>query len=165
MKNKKNIVIGIDPGYAIIGWAILDKTNRESKVIDYGVIETSKDLDFPERLKQIFEKLTNVIKKYKPTIAGIEQLYFAKNTTTAIQVGHARGVIMLALKQNNCFIKEYTPLQIKQATASYGRADKKQMQKMMQVILKLPQPPQPDDAADALAIAWMCSEDLSNKLQ
>jgi len=165
MNNKPNIVIGIDPGYAIIGWAVIDKTNRESKVMDYGIIETSKNLDFPERLKKIFQELTSIIKKYKPAIAGIEQLYFSKNTTTAIHVGHARGVIVLALKQHNCFIKEYTPLQIKQATASYGRADKKQMQKMMQTILKLPKPPEPDDAADALAIAWMCSEDLNNKLQ
>ena len=155
MTNKPKIVLGIDPGYAIIGWSVIDKTKKEIKVLDYGVIKTSKKLEFPDRLEKIFEELNKIIKKHKPTIAGIEQLYFAKNTTTAIHVGHARGVIILALQKNNIKIQEFTPLQIKQATASYGRAEKKQIQKMMQLILKLPELPEPDDAADALAVAWM----------
>ena len=159
MTDKPIITIGIDPGYAITGWAVISKNKNNIEVLDYGVVETHKDEKFSKRLEIIYKEITKIIKKYKPTTGGIEQLYFAKNTTTALNVGHARGVIMLALEQNNVNLKEYTPLQIKQATASYGRADKKQMQRMIQNILKLPELPQPDDAADALAIAWMRSED------
>ncbi len=159
MTDKPTITIGIDPGYAIVGWAIISKYKNKLETLDYGVIETHKDEKFSKRLEIIYTEINKTIKKYKPTTGGIEQLYFAKNTTTALNVGHARGVIMLVLEQNNINIKEYTPLQIKQSIASYGRADKKQMQKMIQNILKLPKLPQPDDAADALAIAWMRSED------
>jgi len=159
MTTKSIITIGVDPGYAIVGWGIVAKTDRKLEVLDYGVIKTHKDEEFSQRLENIYQEINKIIQKFKPTQAGIEKLYFSKNTNTALEVGQARGVILLALKQNKINIKEYTPLQIKQATASYGRADKKQIQKMMQNIFKLPELPQPDDAADALAIAWMRSED------
>ena len=159
MKARKHTVLGIDPGFATIGWAIVDYENNRSSARDYGVIETSPTTPFAERLLIVHDELIQLIDAHKPDRAGVEQLFFAKNTTTAIHVAHARGVIVLALSENKLPIYEYTPLQIKQATASYGRAGKKQMQKMMQVILNLPALPTPDDAADALAIAWLCAED------
>lgn len=158
--SKSTIILGIDPGFAITGWAILQKDNRNIKAVDYGVITTSADIEFAQRLKIIDEKINDLIKKFQPKIIAIEKIYFAKNTKTATAVGHARGIILLAAAKNNLKIKEFTPLQIKQSTTAYGRAEKFQMQKMIQAILKLPEIPQPDDAADALACAWLCAQTI-----
>jgi len=154
------IIIGIDPGFATTGWAILQKNKQDVKVIDYGVITTSPKNKFADRLKAVNQEINNLIKTHQPQIMAIEKIYFAKNTKTATDVGHARGVMLLAAAINNMEIKEFTPLQIKQATAAYGRAEKMQMQKMIQLILKLPELPQPDDAADALACAWLCAQTI-----
>ncbi|MGB0757584.1 MAG: crossover junction endodeoxyribonuclease RuvC [Patescibacteria group bacterium] len=159
MSNKKQTILGIDPGFATVGWAITTLESGTHTAVEYGAIETSPKEAFADRLAAIYTKLTQIIRTHKPEKAAVEQLFFAKNTTTAIHVGHARGVILLALAQKHIPIYEYTPLQIKQATASYGRAEKKQIQIMMKTIFKLSELPTPDDAADALALAWLCSED------
>lgn len=161
MENFTNTtILGIDPGFAITGWAILQKYKNSVKAVDYGVITTKASMDFAQRLKIIDKDINRIINKFKPNIIAVEKIYFAKNTKTATAVGHARGIIILAAAKNNLTIKEFTPLQIKQATAAYGRAEKNQMQKMIQAILKLPELPQPDDAADALACAWLCAQTI-----
>lgn len=156
-EKKPQTILGIDPGFAITGWAVLKKEKNKISVIDYGVINTSVRETFSQRLLIVYEETKKIIKKHKPSTMGIEKIYFSKNTKTAIDVGHSRGVMLLLAAQYSIKIKEFTPLQIKQATAAYGRAEKSQMQKMIQLILKLPELPQPDDAADALAIAWHCA--------
>jgi len=148
------IVLGIDPGTATLGWAIIKNGEGATcKVEAYGCIETDKASIFPRRLEEIHKKLSEVILKYQPDITAIEQLFFAKNVKTAITVGEARGVAILAAVQANLPVAEYTPLQVKQALVGYGRAEKKQMQKMLKILLGLNELPQPDDAADALAVA------------
>lgn len=146
--------LGIDPGLAIIGFGIVDKTdNNLIKVVDYGVITTSKSMAFPDRLNQIYSCITTLIKKYKPDAVAIEELFFNKNVSTAINVSHARGVAVLASIQATKNLYEYTPLQIKQALTGYGRAEKSQVQYMVKAILNLKEIPKPNDAADALAVA------------
>lgn len=157
-QTNQKIIIGIDPGYAITGYGILGINESRYTVLDYGVITTKSSELFVNRLNTLYTEINQLIKQYKPTIAAIESLFFAKNTKTAIDVAQARGVILLALSKNNLPVSEYTPLQVKQATASYGRAQKNQIQKMVQLLLNLDSPPQPDDAADALAIAWLGSQ-------
>jgi len=148
------VVLGIDPGIAALGWGIINRTEEVTyKVEAYGCINTDKRSLFSRRLEEIHKKLSKIIKKYKPDIAAIEQLFFAKNVKTAISVGEARGVAILAAVQANLPVAEYTPLQVKQALVGYGRAEKKQMQKMLKILLGLKDIPQPDDAADALAVA------------
>lgn len=150
------IILGIDPGYAITGYGVIEKTGSKYKYITHGAITTDSKLDFQERLKITHEELDKIIKQYKPEMFGIEELFFAKNTKTAINVAQSRGVIILTALQNKLKISEYTPLQIKQAMTGYGRADKNQIQQMVKIILNLKQIPKPDDAADALAIAITC---------
>jgi len=148
------VVLGIDPGIATLGWGIIKKTEEVPyKVEAYGCINTDKKSLFSQRLKEIHNKLSKIIKKYEPDIAAIEQLFFAKNVKTAISVGEARGVAILAAVQANLPVAEYTPLQVKQSLVGYGRAEKKQMQKMLKILLGLKDIPKPDDAADALAVA------------
>jgi len=148
------VVLGIDPGIASLGWGIINRTEEVTyKVEAYGCINTDSRSLFSKRLEEIHKKLSKVIKKYEPDIAAIEQLFFAKNVKTAISVGEARGVAILAAVQANLPVAEYTPLQVKQALVGYGRAEKKQMQKMLKILLGLKDIPQPDDAADALAVA------------
>jgi crossover junction endodeoxyribonuclease RuvC len=148
------VVLGIDPGIATLGWGIINRTEEVTyKVEAYGCINTDSRSLFSRRLEEIHKKLSKVIKKYEPDIAAIEQLFFAKNVKTAISVGEARGVAILAAVQANLPVAEYTPLQVKQALVGYGRAEKKQMQKMLKILLGLKDIPQPDDAADALAVA------------
>ncbi len=165
MKNKE-IILGIDPGFAIVGYGLLEKKEDNSlKVIDYGVIRTAPKHSFPIRLESIYKNLSKIIDKYKPTKMAVEELFFAKNVKTAIEVGQARGVIILTGIQANIPISEFTPLQIKQAVVSYGRAEKKQVQEMVKLLLSLKTIPRPDDAADALAVAICCAnsnEELSN---
>jgi len=155
------IILGIDPGTAATGFGIIKK-NRELKLIDYGCIKTSASSTTAERLKEIYSQLTKLIKKHKPNIAAVEDIFFFKNLKTAIKVSQARGVILLAITKSKIPVKEYTPLQVKQAVACYGRAEKKQVQEMVKILLHLKEIPKPDDAADALAIAICCANSLKD---
>jgi crossover junction endodeoxyribonuclease RuvC len=146
-------IIGIDPGTGILGFGVIDVIRGEARLVDAGVIRTSsKDAD-ALRLQTIFDELTTVITETKPAAMSVEKLFFAQNVTTAMTVSQARGVVLLAGQQAGLTIHEYTPLQIKQALTGYGRAEKKQIQEMVRVILKLKAIPTPDDCADALAAA------------
>ncbi len=148
------LVLGIDPGTATTGYGLVRNLRDGSlQAVDFGVILTPKDLPMPQRLAAIYAEMQTIIARYQPDTAGLEKLFFQKNITTAISVGQARGVILLALAQARLDVGEYTPNEIKQAVAGYGAADKKQMQEMVRVLLGLPEIPKPDDAADALAIA------------
>jgi crossover junction endodeoxyribonuclease RuvC len=150
-------LLGIDPGTATTGFGVVEKEKGKLCAIDYGVISTHKDLPMPERLDVLYKDIQEVIQHHKPDILAVEQLFFARNVTTAISVGQARGVVLLAAQQAKLAIHEYTPLQVKQSVTGYGQATKKQVQEMVTKILKLKQIPKPDDAADALAIAICCS--------
>lgn len=149
-------IIGIDPGTAIIGYGVIN-SGRKLEVIDYGCIKTSIDLSTAERLEKLHKELEALIRKHKPEIVAVEDIFFFKNLKTAIKVSQARGVILLTIAQNKIPVAEYTPLQIKQAVACYGRAEKIQVQKMVKTLLNLKEIPRPDDAADALAVAICCA--------
>ncbi len=156
-------ILGIDPGFGRVGFGIIEKKGSEWLHVTHGLIETSPQKTFVERILEIHETLQKVIKKYEPTRAAIEELFFYKNVTTAIQVGQARGVILLTLVQANLPIDEFTPLEVKQSLTGYGRAEKGQIQKMVLMILKLKDKKLQDDAADALAIALTASQMLNFK--
>ncbi len=156
------IILGIDPGYGIIGYGVID-TEKPNMVLDYGAITTPKEASFPERLQEIEENLKFLFDKYKPEVVAIEELFYFKNQKTVIQVAQARGVIILACQKYCGKIYEYTPLQIKQALTGHGRAEKAQVQYMVKAILGLNSVPKPDDAADALAVA-ICHSQTSNAL-
>ena len=147
------VVLGIDPGYAIVGYGIVSAQSGSYKPVAYGCITTEAHEDFNFRLKTIFESVNQVIKRAKPDCIAIEKLYFQNNQKTAIMVAEARGVILLAAELNNIPIYEYTPLQIKQNLVGYGRAEKGQIMYMTKLLLGLTETPKPDDTADALAIA------------
>ena len=147
------IILGIDPGFARMGWGVINKTGAKFSLIDYGCLETSAEASFSDRLEMIFDGISKVIKKHKPDLAGIETLFFNTNAKTAVKVGEARGVVLLALKKSGVKVIDITPLQVKQAVAGYGRAEKAQVQKMVKALLNLKEIPRPDDAADALAVA------------
>lgn len=147
------IILGIDPGTAITGYGILNNAKDELKVVTFGVITTPSDWRLPRRLQHIYAELTALLARYQPTDAVVEKLFFNQNVRTALSVGQARGVALLAAAHAGIAIHEYTPLQIKQAVAGYGRADKVQIQQMVKLLLRLEAIPQPDDAADALAVA------------
>lgn len=146
-------IIGIDPGYAIVGFGVLDYARHKFGVVDYGAITTSADTPFEKRLLEIFNDLTTVLDRFKPEFLAIERLYFQNNQKTAIDVAQARGIVILAAAQRGIEIAEYTPLQIKQAVVGYGNAEKRQVQEMTKSILSLAAIPKPDDTADALAVA------------
>jgi len=146
-------VFGIDPGTARVGWAIVEKQKGNPHLRSYGCITTPKEESVEKRLLQIFTEITELIKKSKPDVITIEDLFFTKNAKTAITVAQARGVLLLAAAQKRIPIASYSPLAIKRAVVGYGKAEKQQVQKMVQQILKLSEIPQPDDAADAVAIA------------
>lgn len=146
-------ILGIDPGYAIMGWAVLDMNGNHFKAVDYGSILTDAGVPMPDRLLHLYAELTAIIEQYQPEEASIEELFFNNNAKTVIHVGEARGIAILACKQGGLAVSEYTPLQIKQALVGYGRADKKQVQSMVKTILNLPEVPKPDDTADAVAAA------------
>ncbi len=146
-------ILGIDPGTGILGFGIIEVLRSKSQLVDAGVIRTPVKEDHAVRLATIYEELTDIIAETKPVAMAVEKLFFAQNVTTAITVAQARGVVLLCGQQAGLAIAEYTPLQIKQALTGYGRADKKQMQEMVRVILGLGEVPKPDDAADALATA------------
>ncbi len=146
-------ILGIDPGTATVGWGVIEVQGGKTTSVAYGHISTSKDLAPEKRLAEIASDLETIIKQYQPEEAAVEELFFFKNQKTIISVAQARGVILLTLENFCVSISGYTPLQVKQALTNYGRAEKTQVQLMVQAILKLPTIPQPDDTADALAIA------------
>jgi crossover junction endodeoxyribonuclease RuvC len=146
-------IIGIDPGTGILGFGVIDVEKGKPKLVDAGVIRTPVKEDDAVRLLTIYEELTEIIKETKPSAMSVEKLFFARNVTTAMTVSQARGVVLLCAMQAGLTIHEYTPMQIKQALTGYGRAEKKQIQEMVRVILQLKEIPKPDDAADALAAA------------
>ncbi len=146
-------ILGIDPGYAILGYGVLDMVGSRFSVVTYGSIQTEAGIEMPVRLRMLYDKLSAIIAEYRPDVAAIEELFFNNNAKTAILVGEARGVALLACAHKDLPISEYTPLQIKQALVGYGRADKKQVQAMVKAILHLEKVPKPDDTADALAAA------------
>ena len=146
-------ILGIDPGYATIGYGIIDYFHGRFSVAGFGAITTKAGLPFEARLRDIYDDMNTVIEKYKPDDMSIEKLYFNTNTTTAIDVAQARGVIVLSAAQNGLNISEYTPLQVKQAITGYGRAEKRQVMEMVKGFLGLERVPKPDDTADALALA------------
>ncbi|MEG0895232.1 MAG: crossover junction endodeoxyribonuclease RuvC [Oscillospiraceae bacterium] len=146
-------IIGIDPGYAIVGYGVVDYKNTRFTTLDYGAITTQAKTDFSIRLQQIYDQFSNLLIIHKPDAASIEKLFFTNNQKTGIDVAQARGVIMLACQQHNVPCFEYTPLQVKQSVVGYGRAIKSQVMEMTKRILNLKQVPKPDDTADALALA------------
>ena len=150
-------ILGIDPGTATTGFGVVEKNSGKLNAIDYGVISTSKKLPMHLRLNIIFQDLTELIKHHQPDVIAVEKLFFVKNITTGISVGQARGVVLLTAAQADLDLHEYTPLQVKQSVTGYGQAKKRQVQEMVQKILKLDVLPTPDDAADALAIAICAS--------
>ena len=147
------IILGIDPGIADTGYGIIKKEKEKISCISYGSIKTKANSALSERLDILNLELSQIIKKYKPDLIAVEQLFFCKNVKTALIVGHARGVVLLTAQQNKIPLTEFTPLQIKQAVSTYGKASKMQVQKMVKIILNLEDIPKPDDAADALAAA------------
>jgi crossover junction endodeoxyribonuclease RuvC len=150
-------ILGIDPGTGILGFGIIEVSGQKLQMVDAGVIRTPVKEDDAVRLQTIFEELTDIITDTTPKIMSVEKLFFAQNVTTAMTVSQARGVVLLCGKQAGLDIYEYTPLQIKMAVTGYGRADKKQVQEMVRVLLQLKEVPKPDDCADALAAAITCS--------
>lgn len=147
------VVLGIDPGYAIVGWGVIEYSHSRFKVLGYGAITTEAQTPFPERLQIIYNDMCYLFAKYKPEVMSMEKLFYNSNQKTVIDVAQARGVITLAAQMNNKNIFEYTPLQVKQSVTGYGRAEKKQVMEMTRSILNLPEVPKPDDTADALAMA------------
>ncbi len=145
--------MGIDPGYAIVGFGVVDYTNNKFTTLDYGVVTTQAKTPFEDRLLKVYIEIREMLKKYSPDALAIERLYFTSNQKTAIDVAQARGVIVLAARSLEIPVYEYTPLQVKQAVVGYGKALKKQVMEMTRIVLKLENVPKPDDAADALAIA------------
>ncbi|MCR4925443.1 MAG: crossover junction endodeoxyribonuclease RuvC [Clostridiales bacterium] len=146
-------ILGIDPGYAIVGYGILDYEGNKFSVVDYGAILTQAGEPFNERLEYIYDELCALMEKYKPQFMSIEKLFYNTNAKTVIDVAQARGVTMLAAQKHNLSVYEYTPLQVKQSVVGYGRAEKKQVQQMTATILNLEAVPKPDDTADAIAMA------------
>lgn len=146
-------ILGIDPGIASVGYGIVDFDGNKFKAIDYGTFHTPAKTKLESRLVQIHEFVSETIKKYKVDVMCVEELFFNTNVSTAIAVGHGRGVILLAGAQRGIPVYEFTPLQVKQAVVGYGRAEKRQVQEMMRIILNLKEIPRPDDTADALALA------------
>jgi len=146
-------IIGIDPGTGILGFGVVDVIKGKARMVTAGVITTPAHTPIDERLEEIFDGLTEIIAETKPEVMSIEQLFFARNVTTAISVAQARGVAMLTGRKARLPIAEYTPMQIKQTLTGYGKADKKQVQEMVRIHLGLKEVPKPDDCADALAAA------------
>lgn len=147
-------ILGIDPGTGILGFGVIEFTPPSNfRLIDGGVIKTPPNQEDNKRLKTISDELGEIIRQHKPEVLAVEKLFFAQNVTTAMSVSQARGVVLLLGEQNDLTLFEYTPLQIKQALTGYGRAEKRQIQEMVKVILRLDKIPKPDDCADALAVA------------
>jgi crossover junction endodeoxyribonuclease RuvC len=146
-------VLGIDPGTAITGYGVVGEVQGELQPLAFGVIKTPADQPLPRRLQLIYRAISDLAEEWKPTAAAVEELFFSRNVRTAMSVGQARGVALLALADAGLDVAEYTPLAIKQAVTGYGNADKAQIQEMVRLLLRLEKVPHPDDAADALAVA------------
>jgi len=154
------VILGIDPGTSLIGYGVI-KTNKEGyTTLDYGKFETLKNIKNKDKVLEIFNYFDKIIKGYKPNRIAIESLFFFKNSKTVIKVSEIRGILMLAAAKNGVEINEFTPLQVKQAVSTYGRAGKDQVQRMVKLILNLETEPKPDDIADALALAICCANTL-----
>ena len=146
-------ILGIDPGTATMGWGVIRQEGSRLRYVQHGAITTPSDWSMPRRLGRLFDGVTQIVEGYRPDTVAVEELFFNTNVTTAITVGQARGVAILAAYRAGIEVVEYTPLQVKQAITSYGRADKRQVQEMVRALLNLREIPRPDDAADGLAIA------------
>jgi crossover junction endodeoxyribonuclease RuvC len=156
------IVLGIDPGTAALGYGIIDSTRGRLREVDHGCLETSPDLPLPERLLAVHALLDELIELHEPAVVAVERQFFSRNAQTAFAVGQARGVVLLAAAQHGLPVREATPNEVKSAVAGYGAADKEQVQRMVQIVLGMAEPPRPDDAADALAIAvWAANSETS----
>ncbi|MEG2038445.1 MAG: crossover junction endodeoxyribonuclease RuvC [Oscillospiraceae bacterium] len=147
------IILGVDPGYAIVGWGVVRYDGNKFETIAYGAVTTAAGTPFPIRLQIIYDGMQDILQKYKPNAMSIEKLFFTNNQKTGIDVAQARGVILLTAQQAGVEIAEYTPLQVKQAVTGYGKAEKNQIMEMTKILLSLKQVPKPDDTADALAMA------------
>jgi crossover junction endodeoxyribonuclease RuvC len=158
-------VLGIDPGYAIVGWGVLEYQGNRFAPVDFGAVTTEAGVPFEQRLKTVYEGVRGVIEQYRPEALAIEQLFYQHNQTTVIGVAEARGVILLAAAEAGLEICEYTPMQVKIAVTGYGKAVKKQVQEMTRVMLHLEKVPKPDDTADALAMAITYCHTSHNRLQ
>lgn len=150
-------IVGIDPGTALLGFGVID-VDDDPVMVDFGVVETTADNAMHYRLMSLYESLTTLLDQFRPDAVAIEQLFFARNVTTAITVGQARGIALLVAAQADVPVFEYSPSQVKHAISGYGKADKHQMQEMVRIMLGLAYPPHPDDAADALAVALCHSQ-------
>jgi len=146
-------ILGLDPGTATTGFGVISEDSGQIKLVDCGYIATQAGEELADRLLVVARSLEKIVRRYRPDMVAVEKLFFAKNRTTAIAVAQARGVILTVVAKHHLPLREYTPLQVKQSLTGYGRADKRQMQRMVKALLKLDQAPRPDDAADALAIA------------
>ena len=158
------IILGIDPGIALVGWGVVEYSGTKFRPIAFGSISTPKDLPTHKRLEMIYSDLCQIIDRYHPEQAAIEELFFNTNITTGIRVSEARGVILLACSHKGLVLQEYTPLQVKQAVVGYGRAEKKQVIIMVTSLLGIKEPPKPDDTADALAIAVCHAHSAGSRL-
>ena len=147
------IVLGIDPGYALMGWGVVESANNRMKLINYGCVETFAHTPMQHRLRSLYQGVRDLVRIYQPDDVAFEELFFAHNVTTALMVGAARGAAIIAAGEYTEQLYEYTPMQIKQAVTGYGKADKKQIQQMVKLLLKMDDIPKPDDAADAIACA------------
>ena len=157
-------ILGIDPGYAIVGFGVIEYERRTFTVVDYGAVTTDAETEFNTRLREIYDDVCFIMDRYKPDCMAIERLYFTTNQKTAIAVAEARGIVLLAARQRDIGIYEYTPLQVKNSITGYGKAVKKQVQELTKNILKLPEIPKPDDTADALAIAVCHAHSYNSRL-
>jgi crossover junction endodeoxyribonuclease RuvC len=146
-------ILGIDPGTATMGWGVIRQEGNRLRYVQHGTVTTPSSWEMPRRLGRLFDGVTELMEGYRPDAVAVEELFFNTNVTTAITVGQARGVAILAAYRAGVEVYEYTPLQVKQAITSYGRADKRQVQEMVRALLNLREIPRPDDAADGLAIA------------
>lgn len=160
MKILSKVIIGIDPGLATLGFGVITAEGNKLKPLSYGAIVTPSNMATADRLVVLYREIKQVLAKLKPELLAVEKLFFAKNVTTAMVVSEARGVVLLAAAQAKIKVVEVTPLQVKQAVAGYGKADKGQIQKMVKLILGLKETPKPDDVADALAIAVTASNQM-----
>ena len=147
------VILGIDPGYAIVGYGVVSYNANRFNVLEYGAVTTEAGVKFSSRISEIYDDVSKIILRTKPDALSIEKLFFDTNTTTAIDVAQARGVILLAAAKHGVPIFEYTPLQVKSSVTGYGRAEKNQVMDMIKSILRLEKIPKPDDTADALALA------------
>jgi len=157
------VILGIDPGYAIVGFGVVRYEGSRFSVLDYGAVTTEAKLPMNERLEMIYDRVSEIMRRFEPAALAIEKVFYNSNAKTVIDVSQARGVLVLAAQKHGLGVFEYTPLQVKQSVVGYGRAEKKQVQEMIKILLNLEEIPKPDDAADALAMA-VCHAHASGSL-